>query len=95
MPKIRITGNYDQAYKALTSDDLELRDLVDERVSIFRKNPQDTRLRDHALRKSMKGKYAFSITDNIRIVYERVGVNTVRFLSIGTHPQVYSRKKKS
>jgi len=41
----------------------------------------------------MKGKFAFSITDDIRIVYEWLGKSTVRFLAIGEHEKVYTSKK--
>ncbi len=39
----------------------------------------------------MKGKWAFSITDDIRIVYEWKTKNVVRFLAIGGHEKVYGR----
>ena len=40
----------------------------------------------------MAEKWAFSITDDIRIVYEWLNKNTVRFLAIGGHNRVYKRK---
>lgn len=95
MLKIKITGKFTQLHQQLVVDNLELEELIKAKTKIFQKSPQDTRLRDHALRKTMKGKRAFSITDDIRVVYEKIGVNSVRFLFIGTHPQVYGRKKKS
>jgi len=39
----------------------------------------------------MKGKWAFSVTDDIRIVYEWLGKTTVRFLAIGRHSKVYKK----
>jgi mRNA-degrading endonuclease YafQ of YafQ-DinJ toxin-antitoxin module len=50
------------------------------------------RLSNHALTKSMKGKWAFSITDDIRIIYEKIGPQTIRFLAIGKHTEVYGNK---
>ncbi|OGG27543.1 hypothetical protein A3A64_02805 [Candidatus Gottesmanbacteria bacterium RIFCSPLOWO2_01_FULL_48_11] len=61
-----------------------------ERIRWFRKNPDDTRLRNHALHKKLAGKWAFSITGDIRIVYEWVGMSTVRLLAIGGHKMVYN-----
>jgi mRNA-degrading endonuclease YafQ of YafQ-DinJ toxin-antitoxin module len=58
-------------------------------VSWFRKNPGDTRLDNHDLKKKMFGQRAFSITDDIRIVYKWLGKNEVRFLAIGGHSKVY------
>lgn len=50
---------------------------------------EDTRLGNHALHRRMTGEFAFSITNDIRIVYEKVGVNWVKFLNIGNHKEVY------
>ncbi len=41
----------------------------------------------------MKGKFAFSITGDMRIIYEWLGKNTVRFLAIGGHKKVYTQLK--
>ena len=68
------------------------------RIRWFKKNPHDTRLDNHLLTKKMIGKWAFSITDDIRIVYEWTNQTTVRFLAIGSHNKVYPRqviKKRS
>ena len=66
--------------------------LYKEKVILFKKNPDDTRLDNHPLKRAMKGKWAFSITDDIRIIYEKIGPQTVRFLAIGKHTEVYGKK---
>ncbi|MBI5619826.1 hypothetical protein HY950_02595 [Candidatus Gottesmanbacteria bacterium] len=66
-----------------------IRKEVEQCIQWFRNNPSDTRLRNHALHKKLADKWAFSVTDDIRIVYERVGTNAVRFLAIGGHTMVY------
>lgn len=63
--------------------------LVLKYINLFKKNSKDTRLGNHKLTGKMAGQYAFSITDDIRIVYEITGKNTVRFLAIGSHDKVY------
>ncbi|KKU92239.1 MAG: hypothetical protein UY21_C0003G0015 [Microgenomates group bacterium GW2011_GWA1_48_10] len=40
----------------------------------------------------MKGKWAFSVTSDIRTIYIWVGKNTVSFLAIGSHKKVYGKK---
>ncbi len=97
MIKIRLGPTYEQPYKDLVQDDQEFKDHVVELVGLFRKNPNDTRLDNHALTKKMQGKWAFSITDDIRIVYEWLGKTTVRFWDIGPHIKVYPKRviKKS
>lgn len=76
----------------LISQDNSLEQVVVERIKWFQRNPQDTRLDNHLLTKKMAGKWAFSITDDIRIVYEWLTKTTVRFLAIGGHKKVYGRK---
>ncbi len=65
---------------------------VNRQVKLFQLNPNDTRLDNHSLTKRMDGKWAFSITDDIRIVYEWIGKRTVRFLASGSHKEVYGRE---
>lgn len=78
--------------KALLANQPLLEKIIFQRIKWFKKNPNDTRLKNHALKKRMKGKFSFSITDDIRIVYKWLGKNTVRFLAIGGHKKVYTRR---
>ena len=82
-------GEFEQQYQDLIIDYPELADVVEKKVKWFLHNPEDTRLDNHSLTKTMEGKWSFSITDDIRIVYEWVGKSTVRFLAIGGHGKVY------
>ena len=66
-------------------------DLAYIQIKRFRRNPKDTRLKVHALKKRMRGKWAFSVTHDMRIVFEWLGKSTVRFLAIGKHGDVYRR----
>lgn len=91
MLKIKQSGKYDSMLETLYEKNSALRKTVIEKTKLFRRNPHDTRLENHALRKTMKGKWAFSITPDIRIVYRWIGKNTVRFLAIGPHKQIYKQ----
>ncbi|MBI2039622.1 type II toxin-antitoxin system mRNA interferase toxin, RelE/StbE family [Candidatus Microgenomates bacterium] len=92
MVKIERTGKFNQLLDEIHYEDSALKAEIDKRIRWFRKNSQDTRLDNHPLTGRMKGKWAFSITDDIRIVYEWLGKTTVRFLGIGGHRKVYKRK---
>lgn len=92
MIKIRRRRDFSEMLNELTSQDESLEQVIGERIKWFQGNPQDTRLDNHPLIKKMAGKWAFSITDDIRIVYEWLGKTTVRFLAIGGHKRVYKRK---
>ena len=91
MIKVRLSGKFEISYQELILAESELKEIVWSRVNLFGKNPLDTRLRNHRLRGRLKGKWAFSITDDIRIVYEWKTKNTVRFLAIGKHEKVYRK----
>lgn len=91
MVKIVFTGRYYQMYRKLVKNSPELKQVVNTQVKKFQNRPKDTRLDNHELKRYMKGKWAFSITDDIRIIYEWKDKNVVRFLAIGTHPEVYRK----
>lgn len=90
---VELSGQYHGIYQAFVGKHPDLKQTIVERIMIFRKNSTDTRLHTHALRKRLQGQYAFSVTNEIRIVFEWVGKSKVRFLAIGSHKNVYSRKK--
>jgi mRNA-degrading endonuclease YafQ of YafQ-DinJ toxin-antitoxin module len=89
--KIELSGRYDQMYRELLRRDPCMAKTVTEKTLLFRKNSKDTRLHAHTLKKRMRGKYAFSVTDDIRIIFVRIGKSTARFLAIGSHEDVYTR----
>ena len=91
MVNIHRNGDYEQMLEELSDMDEGTLELVRAHVKLFRKNPEDTRLDNHPLHKRMKGKWAFSVDRDIRIVYEWVGKTTVRFVAIGRHQAVYKK----
>jgi len=91
MIKIKRTGKFDRMLKELAEQDRALLNPVEEKILLFAKKPTDTRLENHPLKRKLKGKWAFNITDDVRIVYEWQGRNTVRFLAIGGHGKVYKK----
>lgn len=94
--KIELSGEYNKTLYELLSNDSKLLEYVEETVRIFKKNPQDTRLKTHPLRKRLKGKWAMGIigdeTGDLRIIFEKLGKSKVRFLIIGPHIMVYLNK---
>lgn len=91
MIRYQASENYYQNLNELLQESPELIEVIDLHIKWFSNNSDDTRLDDHELTKKMKGKSAFSITGDIRIIYKWLGKNEVRFLAIGGHPKVYSR----
>ena len=95
MPKVVLSSGFVKSYQELQKDNPGIKKVVDQRVIWFRRKPNDTRLDNHTLTKKMTGKWAFSITDDIRIVYEWLSNSTVRFQEIGPHDKVYIKRKQS
>lgn len=89
MIKTKLGGTFHASYELFVVNYPNLLGEVKKRVDWFKNNPEDTRLDNHILKGRMKGKFAFSVTGDIRIVYEWLGKNTVRFLAIGGHNRVY------
>lgn len=90
--KILRVGQFEKMLKKLFDEDVELFDLAQIQIKLFQKNYKDTRLKTHALKKKMEGKWAFSVDNDVRVVFEWLGKTTVRFLAIGDHNKVYRGK---
>lgn len=89
MVKVEYHGDYLKDLETLIRETPDISKEIDKKVNWFCKNPEDTRLDNHPLTERMEGKHAFSISSDIRIVYECLGKNTARFLAIGAHKKVY------
>ena len=89
MIKINRPGEFEQMLENLCEKEPKIIEIAQEKIHLFQNNPNDTRLQNHPLKRSMEGKWAFSITDDIRIVYKWLGKTSVRFLAIGSHTKVY------
>jgi addiction module RelE/StbE family toxin len=79
--------NFIKNYRRL---DLKLRKRVDATIKKFRTNPFNPILKNHALKGKLKGKRAFSITGDCRVIFEEYdNYVLVIMVDIGTHNQVY------
>ncbi|MDZ7586540.1 MAG: type II toxin-antitoxin system mRNA interferase toxin, RelE/StbE family [Patescibacteria group bacterium] len=59
------------------------------RIKQFSINEKSHFLKDHQLKGSKKHLRSFSITGDIRILYQNLGKNNYLLVDIGTHNQVY------
>lgn len=70
--------------------DKKRREKVLEAIQVFQSDPFAPTLRNHPLKGSMQGKRSFSVTGDIRIIFEEYERYTlVLMLDVGTHNQVY------
>lgn len=91
MVEIIFDKKFRQHYSNRIFPSLKLSDRFLERLKIFSKNPNNSVLNDHSLQGELKNCRAFSITSDIRVIYQIIGDNAVRFVNIGTHEQVYKK----
>lgn len=60
-------------------------DLAIKKETIFRDNPLHPSLRLHELHGKFKGIWSISLTQNYRIIFERMKNGDILFISIGKH----------
>ena len=80
---------FQRAYNRRIAKNKKLARKFQERLQLFQKNPQSPLLHDHALTGDKKGLRAFSISGDVRVVYELVDEDHALLLDIGSHNQVY------
>jgi len=85
--KIEYHKSFQKAFKKL---DRKVQDKVLEKIKVFQVDVNHPLLKNHALKGSMKGKRAISVTGSVRIIFEEYEDYTFVFmLDVGAHPQVY------
>lgn len=89
MKPIRLTKGFDKSYKKRIAPNSNLRDTYIARVTAFQAGKRNSPLKDHLLKGNMKGKRAFSIAGDVRVVYEETEEAFI-FLDVGSHNQVYN-----
>ena len=86
--KIHYHKNFIKSYKRRILHNVLLDKKFQERLKLFINDQTNSTLRDHALKGKKSNCRAFSITGDIRVIYEEAG-DGVLLLNIGTHNQVY------
>jgi len=90
--KISPHPQFIKAFRKRIAPKPKLVSKVLQRIKLFQQNINDPILRSHKLTGAKKELFSFSISGDIRIIY-RVevidGEETVVFLDIGSHNQVY------
>jgi len=87
--KVYFHPKFVRQYRLLRKRNPELAKKLKERTEIFVKNPHHPLLKTHGLSGKLKEKYAFWISWDLRIVFEFLDKEKVRFLALGKHDQVY------
>ncbi len=84
--KIQTTKNFDKQYSRLT---VKTKNQFKDRLELFRINPFDPTLRNHALKGKYLGYRSINIGGDVRALYTVRGNIIIIFGFIGTHSQLY------
>lgn len=88
MTKIVRKKQFAKQYKKRILGNSKLEVQFERRFALFYNGERGHPLNDHALTGNMAGKRSFSITGDVRVIYEETA-DAIIFLDIGTHAQVY------
>lgn len=88
--KIVYSRRFIKNFKSRVKRRPKLHERFDQRVKLFVQDSSSFVLKDHRLVGKLKSFRAFSVTGDVRVVYTRESKNTIIFIDIGTHNQVYS-----
>lgn len=86
---IQLHPQFKNAYKNRIASFPKLVSKTEERIQLFKENPRNPILRDHGLTGKLCKLRSFSVGGDIRIIYQPISKDSVLFLDIGSHNQVY------
>ena len=84
--KILTHRKFDKAFKTLSP---KLKEKFYEQVEVFLENTADKQLCNHALTGKYLGYRSINITGDLRVIFDEINSETVKFVNIGTHSQLY------
>jgi YafQ family addiction module toxin component len=84
--QIQFTKDFTKQFKKLRPNQ---KDRFYERLELYKRNPQDRVLRDHALKGKYKGYRSIDVESDLRALYYVENDTVVIFALIGTHSQLY------
>lgn len=88
MKRIDYSRQFEKAFARRIAHDTKLVRMFDERYLLFEAGERGYPLYDHALTGSRKGQRAFSVSNDLRIIYVETD-EAIVFVDIGSHNQVY------
>ena len=85
---IYVTSHFERQYKKLPKSV----QTAEKKERTFRSDAFDSRLDTHKLKGKLRGLWAFSVTRDIRILFEFLNGDEVLFHDIGPHGTAYGRR---
>jgi mRNA-degrading endonuclease YafQ of YafQ-DinJ toxin-antitoxin module len=87
--KVVFSSSFERALKRRVKHNPDLEAIFIEKLGVFQKNPSDPVLRTHKLKGDLDGLRAFSVSFDLRVVFEITPEGDALFSDIGTHDEVY------
>lgn len=87
MMKINLHRNFKKQYKKLSQKEKE---KFKKRRNVFLENPFHSILNNHELHGKYKGCRSINITADLRVIYQIVKKETILFITIDSHSNLYS-----
>lgn len=75
--------------KRLAKLPLKVEQQFERRLELFLKNPSNALLGIHPLKGVLSGYRSFSVTGDYRVIFKYLSTDSVKFIDIGTHSQLY------
>jgi mRNA-degrading endonuclease YafQ of YafQ-DinJ toxin-antitoxin module len=85
---IYTSSSFDSAYKRLVRKKPEARTLLLTALSLLRNDFHSPSLKVHKLKGDMEGRWAFSLTYDLRVIF-RIVKTDIWLINIGDHDEVY------
>lgn len=85
-----ITIYYSSSFKKSLKKHSSYKKQIKKRVDIFLKDPHSPNLKTHKLKGELADYYSFSVSYNLRILFEFINSREVGFIDIGTH-EIYKK----
>lgn len=86
MTEIELSSRFLRKAKKLTKSEQE---KLSKKIEIFRKDPDNPKLKTHALTGKLQGLLSFSLTYSKKVIFTYVEKNKALFLDVGSHDEVY------
>ncbi len=86
---IGYSSGFRKRFKKRILPNIKLVSQFKSRLNMFKKGENLDLLRVHELSGNLKGHYAFSLTGDIRVIFQKISEEEIILVDIGSHNQVY------
>ena len=86
---VRTDPKFDKHYIMRIASNKKLDKQFQVRIRLLSSDPKHPLLKLHKLSGNLENLYSFSITGDIRVLFEKISDNEIMLRDIGSHNQVY------